>query len=122
MTRKRERVVSAERTRPACLVSASRRNELSRGAVVTERLGTPKESSRPDFAGYESARDSHFSPCRHAFAQTPGKRSFTFEDFTTLQRLKVPSKMLSFPDEGHWVLKRQNSRLWYKTVNDWVDQ
>jgi len=42
--------------------------------------------------------------------------------FTTLQMLGVPSKMLYFPDEGHWVLKPQNSRLWYKTVNDWVDQ
>ena len=42
--------------------------------------------------------------------------------FTTLQVLKVPSKMLYFPDEGHWVLKPQNSQLWYKTVNDWVDQ
>ncbi|HWY39539.1 MAG TPA: S9 family peptidase [Chthoniobacterales bacterium] len=45
-----------------------------------------------------------------------------FDLFTTLQTLKVPSKMLYFPDEGHWVLKPQNSRLWYKTVNDWVDQ
>jgi dipeptidyl aminopeptidase/acylaminoacyl peptidase len=45
-----------------------------------------------------------------------------FQLFTTLQRLKVPSKMLYFPDEDHWVLKPQNSRLWYKTVNDWVDQ
>jgi dipeptidyl aminopeptidase/acylaminoacyl peptidase len=45
-----------------------------------------------------------------------------FQLFTTLQRLKVPSKMLYFPDEGHWVLKPQNSRLWYKTVNDWVDE
>jgi len=45
-----------------------------------------------------------------------------FQLFTALQRLKVPSKMLYFPDEGHWVLKPQNSRLWYKTVNDWVDQ
>jgi dipeptidyl aminopeptidase/acylaminoacyl peptidase len=44
-----------------------------------------------------------------------------FQLFTTLQRLKVPSKMLYFPDEGHWVLKPQNSQLWYKTVNDWVD-
>ena len=42
--------------------------------------------------------------------------------FTTLQRLNVPSKMLYFPDEGHWVLKPQNSQLWYKTVNDWVDR
>ncbi|HJX83909.1 MAG TPA: S9 family peptidase [Candidatus Angelobacter sp.] len=44
-----------------------------------------------------------------------------FQLFTTLQRLKVPSKMLYFPDEGHWVLKPQNSQLWYKTVNGWVD-
>jgi dipeptidyl aminopeptidase/acylaminoacyl peptidase len=45
-----------------------------------------------------------------------------FQLFTTLQRHKVPSKMLYFPDEGHWVLKPQNSQLWWKTVNDWVDQ
>jgi dipeptidyl aminopeptidase/acylaminoacyl peptidase len=42
--------------------------------------------------------------------------------FTTLQMEGVPSKMLYFPDEGHWVMKPQNSQLWYKTVNDWVDQ
>jgi len=45
-----------------------------------------------------------------------------FDLFTTLQRMGVPSKMLYFPDEGHWILKPQNSQLWYKTVNDWVDQ
>jgi dipeptidyl aminopeptidase/acylaminoacyl peptidase len=45
-----------------------------------------------------------------------------FQMFTTLQRLKVPSKMLYFPDEGHWVLKPQNAKLWWKTVNDWVDE
>ena len=45
-----------------------------------------------------------------------------FQIFDTLQLLKVPSKMLYFPDEGHWVLKPQNARLWYKTVNDWVDE
>jgi dipeptidyl aminopeptidase/acylaminoacyl peptidase len=45
-----------------------------------------------------------------------------FQLFTTLQRQGVPSKMLYFPDEGHWVLKPQNSQLWYKTVNDWVDR
>ncbi len=45
-----------------------------------------------------------------------------FQLFTTLQRQNIPSKMLYFPDEGHWVLKPQNSQLWYKTVNDWVDR
>jgi dipeptidyl aminopeptidase/acylaminoacyl peptidase len=45
-----------------------------------------------------------------------------FQLFTTLQMEGVLSKMLYFPDEGHWVLKPQNSRLWYETVNAWVDQ
>jgi dipeptidyl aminopeptidase/acylaminoacyl peptidase len=45
-----------------------------------------------------------------------------FQLFTTLQMQGVPSKMLYFPDEGHWVQKPQNAQLWYKTVNDWVDQ
>jgi dipeptidyl aminopeptidase/acylaminoacyl peptidase len=42
--------------------------------------------------------------------------------FTTLQMEGIPSEMLYFPDEGHWVLKPQNSQLWYKTVNDWLDR
>jgi dipeptidyl aminopeptidase/acylaminoacyl peptidase len=42
--------------------------------------------------------------------------------FTALQRLGVPSEMLYFPDEGHWVLKPQNSQFWYKTVDDWCDK
>jgi len=42
--------------------------------------------------------------------------------FTALQLQKVPSKLLVFPDEGHWVLKPQNSALWYHTVLDWVGQ
>jgi len=45
-----------------------------------------------------------------------------FQLFTALQRMKVPSKFLYFPDEGHWVLKPQNSELWYKTVLDWIGQ
>ncbi len=40
--------------------------------------------------------------------------------FTTLQRKGIPSKYLSFPDEGHWVLKPQNSELWHRTVFDWL--
>ena len=42
--------------------------------------------------------------------------------FTALQRLNVPSRMLYFPDEGHWILKPQNSRLWYQEVGAWCDR
>jgi len=44
-----------------------------------------------------------------------------FQLFTYLQRLGVPSKMLYFPDEGHWILKPANSQLWYKTFLEWLD-
>jgi dipeptidyl aminopeptidase/acylaminoacyl peptidase len=45
-----------------------------------------------------------------------------FELYTALQRRGVPARFLYFPDEGHWVLKPQNSQLWYKTVDDWCDR
>lgn len=41
--------------------------------------------------------------------------------FTAARTLGLPARLLSFPDEGHWVLKPQNSLLWYRTVLDWVD-
>jgi dipeptidyl aminopeptidase/acylaminoacyl peptidase len=48
--------------------------------------------------------------------------SQSFQLFTTLQTLGVPSKMLYFPDEAQYPQQPQNSQLFYKTVNDWVDQ
>jgi dipeptidyl aminopeptidase/acylaminoacyl peptidase len=42
--------------------------------------------------------------------------------FTALQRLGVPSKMIRFPDEGHWILKPQNQRFWYASILDWFEQ
>jgi dipeptidyl aminopeptidase/acylaminoacyl peptidase len=41
--------------------------------------------------------------------------------FTALQRQGVESKLLVYPDEGHWILKPQNSALWYNTVLEWFD-
>ncbi len=90
-----------------------------------EFKGTPYDNR----AGYEK-----WSP--HQYAKnfkTPtlvihGQRDYRldvsegFQLFTTLQMEGVPSKMLYFPDEGHWVQKPQNSKLWYETVNAWVDQ
>ena len=42
--------------------------------------------------------------------------------FTAAQRMGVDSKLLVFPDEGHWVLKPQNSQLWYHTVIGWMNK
>jgi dipeptidyl aminopeptidase/acylaminoacyl peptidase len=40
--------------------------------------------------------------------------------FTTLQRLRVPSRMINFPDESHWVLRPRNSEFWHREVFAWL--
>jgi len=42
--------------------------------------------------------------------------------FTALQVMGVPSKILFFPDEGHWVLKPANADVWYRTILDWYSE
>ena len=42
--------------------------------------------------------------------------------FNALQRRGIPSKLLYFPDENHWILKPANSILWHDTVIAWLDQ
>ena len=116
-----------------CIVSHDGIFNTESAYGTTEELWFPEwEFKGPPWKDREMYRK--FSP--HLFAdkfKTPtlvvhGQNDYRldvsegFQLFTTLQRLGIPSKMLYFPDEGHWVLKPQNSRLWYKTVNDWVDQ
>ena len=40
--------------------------------------------------------------------------------FTALQRRNIPSRLLVFPDENHWVLKPKNSIEWYDQVFGWM--
>ena len=42
--------------------------------------------------------------------------------FTALQRLGVPSKMIRFPDEGHWILRPANQVFWYRSILEWFDR
>jgi dipeptidyl aminopeptidase/acylaminoacyl peptidase len=42
--------------------------------------------------------------------------------FNVLQRKGIPSQLLYFPDENHWVLKPANSILWHDTVLSWLDR
>ena len=40
--------------------------------------------------------------------------------FTSLQRMNVPSRLVIFPDEGHWIGKPQNQQLWWGEVQGWL--
>jgi len=57
-----------------------------------------------------------------------GGRDFRIPDsqglatFNALQRRGIPSKLLYFQDENHWVLKPHNSILWHETVISWLDR
>ena len=42
--------------------------------------------------------------------------------FTALQRRNVPSRLLVYPDENHWVLKPKNSIQWYDEVFGWMNR
>ena len=42
--------------------------------------------------------------------------------YNTLRVKQVPSRLLCYPDENHWILKPQNSRLWYREFFDWIER
>jgi dipeptidyl aminopeptidase/acylaminoacyl peptidase len=44
----------------------------------------------------------------------------SLEYYSALQRMKVPSKLIVFPEENHWILKPENSRFFYKELKDWL--
>ena len=55
-----------------------------------------------------------------------GERDFrvpmnnALEFWTALQRQKVPSKLIVWPTENHWIQNPENSRFWYREVHAWV--
>ena len=44
----------------------------------------------------------------------------TLENWSVLQRLQIPSKLIVFPDASHWILKSEDSRFFYQELLDWV--
>lgn len=100
---------------------------------ATEELWFP----RWDFGGsYEEARETYekWNPANHvAKWKTPmlvvtGELDFRvpytqgLQSFTALQERGIPSQLLVFPDENHWVLGAKNSLQWHDTVFAWLDR
>ncbi len=44
----------------------------------------------------------------------------TLEMYAVMQRMRVPVRLLVWPDENHWILKGENSRVFYREVHDWL--
>jgi dipeptidyl aminopeptidase/acylaminoacyl peptidase len=124
--------IAGHTDRFACLVSHDGVFDLASAYFSTEELWFPEWEFRgPPWKNPEMYR--RFSPSSYVENfKTPtlvvqGELDFRLPVeqglgmFTALQRRGVESRLLYFPDEGHWVLKPKNSQLWYHTVLEWID-
>ena len=116
-----------------CLVSHDGNLDVRAAYFATEELwfpewehqGTPWQN--PEGYGIHNPVD-FVENWRTPMLVIHGGRDFRVVDtqgiatFTALQRLGIPSKLLYFPDENHWVLRPANSIQWHETVLGWLDQ
>lgn len=89
-----------------------------RGTPWTNPASYEKWSPKKYAAEFGKYKTPTLVICGELDYRVPYTQSLEF--FTALQRQGVPSKLLIFPDEGHWILKPQNSELWHKTVLEWL--
>ena len=116
-----------------CLVSHDGNLDERFAYFATEELwfpewehgGTPWENPE----GYEKHNPfNHIAEWRVPMLVIHGALDYRVVDtegiatFTALQRRGIPSRLLFFPDEGHWVLKPENSIQWHETVLEWLDR
>ncbi len=116
-----------------CLVQHDGLFDLRSFYYTTEELWFP----RWDFGGSYSEQAELYekwNPANHVDNwQAPmlvitGEQDFRvpytqgLASFTALQERDIPSQLLVFPDENHWVLKPENSLQWHETVFAWLDR
>lgn len=116
-----------------CLVNHAGIFDLRPFYYSTEELWFPEQ----DFGGPYYLREQAYerwNPVHHVENwQTPmlvihGERDFripysqSLGAFTALQRQGIPSRLVVFPDENHWVLSPRNSLRWHREVYGWVDR
>jgi dipeptidyl aminopeptidase/acylaminoacyl peptidase len=114
-----------------CLVQHDGIFDMRSMYYSTEELWFP----RWDMGGtYEDAKDTYerWNPANHVSKwKTPmlvitGEQDFRvpytqgLQSFTALQERGIPSQLLIFPDENHWVLGAKNSLQWHDTVFAWL--
>jgi len=114
-----------------CLISHAGVYDLRSMHGATEELWFPEwEFGGPPWENpemYEKWSPSFYAqnfrtPCLVIHGQLDFRVPVTqgFQFFTVLQRMGVPSKMIYFPDECHFVLKPQNAQFWWKSVLNWL--
>ena len=91
-----------------------------------EMHGTPWDAQQTYRQWSPAASADALGKFRTPVLVTAGEKDYrvpvtqSLELFSTLQRQGVPSKLVVFPDEGHWILKPKDSQVWYQVVLDWL--
>jgi dipeptidyl aminopeptidase/acylaminoacyl peptidase len=123
--------IATQTRRFSCLISHAGLFNMESKYGSTEELWFPER----EFGGTPwTARELYRKLSPHSYAEkirTPtlvihGQRDYrvpveqAFQTFTALQRQGVPSRLLYFPDEDHFVQKPHNIELWWGTMRDWL--
>lgn len=117
----------------ACFICHDGVYNLDSMTTTTEELWFPRWENG-GWPWQTRAAYEHASP--HLFAKNfkkpmlvvQGEQDFRvpieegLQNFQTHQLMGIPSELLYFPDEGHWVLKPANSKLWHETVLGWMER
>jgi dipeptidyl aminopeptidase/acylaminoacyl peptidase len=118
----------------ACFVSHDGPFNMDSMATTTEELWFPYWENRKSWPWQNRAYyETHSPHLAAAHFKKPmlviqGEQDFRvpieegIQNFQTQQLMGVPSELLYFPDEGHFVLKPANSKLWHETVLGWIER
>ncbi len=96
--------------------------ELANGGPIWEQGPVWREQNPIRLVGNHARKTGWVTP----MLLTVGENDFrvpannTMEAWSYLQRLQIPSKLITFPEENHWILKGENSRFWYGEVHAWL--
>jgi dipeptidyl aminopeptidase/acylaminoacyl peptidase len=123
--------IEATTTRYKCIISHAGEVDLTTQWGISDSIyGREVTNGGPPWAGSAVWRDQ--SPITYAANwKTPmllsiGERDFrvpignTLENWSTLQRMHVPSRLLVWPDAWHWITKAEDSRHFYEEVHNWL--
>jgi len=123
--------LEASTTRYKCLVShaglSSLETQWSTSDEIYHRelmMGGPFWEKGP--AWLEQSPIAHAGSFKTPMLLSVGENDYrvpmnnTLEMYAVLQRMQVPARLLVWPDENHWILKGENSRVFYREVHDWL--
>ncbi|PTX92456.1 S9 family peptidase [Opitutus sp. ER46] len=96
--------------------------ELNNGGPIWEQGPIWREQNPVRLVGNHFKKTGWITPILVSVGENDFRvpANNAYENWAYLQRLQIPSKLIVFPDENHWILKGENSRFWFSEVHAWL--